>query len=234
MASEQKGSGRGKGISSKLVLRGLNKGEEKPQIEITLIDREGKVFEAVQIAEDGVFGLPSNTIEKAHRIRIGPTMEAASGEAPASIFLNYRVADFKAVLERGVLDIGSSVWREWLFRYRCVSGSVHRCRPSPWWYRQLAGAVRRPLSQSHKRFELSRLARASIQPPTVASFSSTLELGEIIAWPIRCTPICLGTIEVYRRICCCEPWVFSDHRLERLIRELEELLERVPEVPDFP
>ncbi|MEW7973766.1 MAG: hypothetical protein AB2810_13875 [Candidatus Thiodiazotropha endolucinida] len=41
MASEQKGSGRGKGISSKLVLRSLNKGEERPQIEITLIDRDG-------------------------------------------------------------------------------------------------------------------------------------------------------------------------------------------------
>ncbi|MEW8050853.1 MAG: hypothetical protein AB2792_10190 [Candidatus Thiodiazotropha sp.] len=234
MASEQKGSGRGKGVNSKLVLRGLDKGEESPQIEIRLIDREGNLIETIPIAEDGGFSLPSNTIEKAHRIRVGPATEAARGEAPSSVFLNYRVDDFKAILERGVLDIGRSVWREWLFRYRCVSGSVRRCRPSPWWYRQLAGAVRRPLSQSRKRFELSRLARTSIQPTAVASLPNALELGEIIAWPIRCTPICLGTVEVYRRICCCEPWVFSDHRLERLIRELEELLERVPEIPDFP
>ncbi|ODB94889.1 hypothetical protein A3197_19350 [Candidatus Thiodiazotropha endoloripes] len=234
MASEQKGSGSGKGINSKLVLRELNKGDEKPQVEITLIDRQGKEFETVQIAEDGAFGLPLGAIEKAHRIRVGPATETASGEVPSSLFLNYRVADFVARLEQGVLDIGRSVWREWLFRYRCVAGSVRRCRPSPWWYTQLAEAVRYPLSLSARGFKMNRLAKASIQPTAVASLSTTLELGELIAWPIRCTPICLGTIEVYRRICCCEPWVFTDHRLERLIRELERLLERIPEVPDFP
>ncbi|MCG8012118.1 MAG: hypothetical protein JAY64_10510 [Candidatus Thiodiazotropha weberae] len=90
MASEQKGSGSGKGINSKLVLRELNKGDEKPQVEITLIDRQGKEFETVQIAEDGAFGLPLGAIEKAHRIRVGPATETASGEVPSSLFLNYR------------------------------------------------------------------------------------------------------------------------------------------------
>ncbi|MET0081338.1 MAG: hypothetical protein ABW119_23030, partial [Candidatus Thiodiazotropha lotti] len=163
MASEQKGSGRGKQINSKLVLRGLNKGDERPQVEITLIDRQGKVFESVPIAEDGAFDLPLNTIEKAHRIRIGPAVEASDDEAPAAVFLNYRIGDFVARLERGVLDVSRGVWREWLFRYRCVSGSGRLTAPANCRYHQGEGRHRRTLSHTGDRFRLKRLAN-SLQP----------------------------------------------------------------------
>ena len=131
MASNQDGSGRNNKLNSKLVLRGFKADEERPQVEITLIDRHGKTLTSVQVKDDGSFSVPQSAIEKSHRIRIGPAGDAAK-EAPSSVYLNYRAGDFTKVMERGAMDIGRSVWLEWLILHRCVSGSVHRCRPSPW------------------------------------------------------------------------------------------------------
>lgn len=123
MASNQDGSGRDKELTSKLVLRGIKADEARPQIEITLIDRQGKTLASAQVKDDGNFSVPQSAIEKAHRIRIGPAGDAAK-EAPSSVYLNYRTGDFMNVLERGAMDIGRSVWGERLILHRCVSGSA--------------------------------------------------------------------------------------------------------------
>ncbi|MCM8857343.1 MAG: hypothetical protein LC541_17275 [Candidatus Thiodiazotropha sp.] len=229
MASERKGSGR----NTKLVLRGLKQGDECPEIEVSLFDHEGNVMEAVTVGNDGSFNLPASAVEKAHRVRIGPGGEA-SKEAPSTVYLSYRAADFNSVLDASILNIGRRVWQEWLFFYRCVSGTVSRCRRSPWWYAELARATMRPvltprraLFQAGESLATGRFARAARIP-------DAFNLDQLIAWPVRCSPICLGTVEVYKRICCCKPWVFTDDRFERLKHELEDLLNGIPEIPDFP
>ena len=56
-------------------------------------------------------------------------------------------------------------------------------------------------------------------------------VGELLAWPVRCAPVCVGTVEVYRRTCCCFTIDIDDRRIGDLIRDLERF---VPRLPDFP
>jgi hypothetical protein len=43
--------------------------------------------------------------------------------------------------------------------------------------------------------------------------------------------VCLGTVEVYRRTCCCWPIVIDDLRIDDLIRDLEVIVDGLPKLP---
>jgi hypothetical protein len=52
---------------------------------------------------------------------------------------------------------------------------------------------------------------------------------------VRCQPVCLGTIDVYRRTCCCWPIVIvDDPRIPELIRDLEIIVDGLPRPPKGP
>ena len=233
MAEKKKGPGRPRPAQTTLRFRGLEPGEVPPDVEVSAFDREGNCLAAVSVDEDGAFRLPADALKKAHRVRIGPAGDAAE-DAPSSTFLTYRAVDFAATLETGILDVGRKVWEGWYFHYRCVSGTVSRCRRSSWWYVELARAARRPLPSPRPTIFFSRKMATVAQRRALARIPAAVGVDDLVLRPVRCSPICLGTVEVYRRVCCCEPWVFRDPRLEELLRELEELVNGIPEIPDFP
>jgi hypothetical protein len=39
--------------------------------------------------------------------------------------------------------------------------------------------------------------------------------------------MCNGTVDVYRRTCCCEPWIIDDPRIPDLLGELRAIAKRV-------
>lgn len=221
------GSNEPKPGNTKLKLRGLEPGEERPNIEVSALDREGRCLAAVSVGDDDAFNLPADALKKAHRVRVGPAGDE-SEDASSLTFLTYRVADFEKVLETGTLNVGRKVWEGWFHLYRCVSGTVSRCRRSPWWYTEIARAAQLPLISS------CRVSTALQTVSATASISADYNLDRLIAWPARCSRICLGTVEVYRRICCCEPWVIWDPRFDELLKELEDLVHGIPEIPDIP
>ncbi len=59
-------------------------------------------------------------------------------------------------------------------------------------------------------------------------------LSTLIAWPFRCETVCLGTVEVYRRTCCCQPIIIDDPRIPDLIRDLSRYVEVLPKFPPKP
>ena len=217
---------------ARLRLQGMPADQEPGPIEVAAFDRQGKRIAKSVVSGDGGFTISANALKKAHRIKIGPGGDDAQG-APASAFLTYRAVDFAAVLDHGVIDIAEGIWTPWFPFVRCVSGSVLRCRRSWWWYQDLHLAALQTT-------RVGAIASSSVREATIAGISTGnrlipgLDIDDLIRWPVRCTKICLGTVEVYRRVCCCEPWVIFDPRLHELIEELEEIVGGLPPIPDGP
>src|SRR5262249_23644267 len=73
-----------------------------------------------------------------------------------------------------------------------------------------------------------------IQKETISRTGPAKSLPELIYWPFRCRVICNGVVEVYRRTCCCQPWIINDSRIPELIRDLEHIIRGFPKVPPIP
>jgi hypothetical protein len=192
---------------------GLKPGDEAPTIVVQALDQKSQVIHSSQVGKDGVFTLPDDILKKSHRVVVGaPTSEGGVAKGA----LRYRAEEFAATIRGGTLALAESVWGKLRFYWTCVSGRVRLCRRRPWWYDNIFVAASAPLKQ---------LAIAS---PNIAKASPSL--GDLIAWPYRCYTVCLGTVEVYRRTCCCHP-IVVDWRIPDLIRDLEVIVEKLPKFP---
>lgn len=216
-----------KGSRYKLVLTGLKPGDERPNIIITATDRDLKPIHVSEVDEQGTFDLSSNVLNAAHRIIIGPKSdqpEALTGEDA----VRYRAADLAKLLQAGQINISQRIWEKWILFIKCVSGSVRLCRRRPWWYYELYQLAAKPA------FDIQSLtpARAGV---SISEHSSALKpaftasISELLYFPFRCQVICSGTVEVYRRTCCCRPWIFDDIRLPELVRDLEHIIRGIPD-----
>lgn len=232
MATERADGGK-KPANPKIMLRGIEPDQESGPIEVSAIDRQGKCLAAVPVADDGTFNLTEAILEKSHRVRIGPGGDAAK-EAADSVFLSYRVADFRAILDTGIIDIAPGVWQPWFPFFCCVSGSVQRCRRAPWWYLDLAVAAQKPIVSRKPLAAITQQGLLDRDLSITNRITPTLDLDDLVLWPFRCAKVCLGTVEVYRRVCCCDPWILFDSRLDGLIEGLEEIVNGIPEIPPGP
>ena len=200
----------------RLNLTGLKPGETAPPIAVVLTGRDGKVLHTSAVAADGRFDLPADALKNAYRVLIGPaTQDPANTSFDA--FAKYRPVDFTAALEKGEIAIARGQWDLWRIYTTCVTGHVKLCRRSRWWYDDLVTLSSQPAlsrAMSTRMAATSELTRVS-----VAS-----SVSELIAWPYRCSVICNGRVEVYRRTCCCQPWIVNDPRLDDLIKYLEEVV----------
>ncbi len=214
----------------KLALAGLKTEEERPDITITATDRDLKVIHVSQVDSQGTFDLPPNILKSAHRIFVGPRSDQENAVAAEDV-LRYRTSDFVKLLDAGSINISRRVWEKWYFFIRCVSGKVRLCRRRPWWYYELFTLAATPQLELQRPTPnigtaVSLRKSAAMLRPTASS-----SISELIYFPFRCQTICNGTVEVYRRRCCCRPWIFDDIRLPELVLELEDI---VREIPDFP
>jgi hypothetical protein len=107
---------------------------------------------------------------------------------------------------------------------------VQACRYWPWWFDSVitaATTVQGRASTRASALSLSPTERFASQAQT----SIVPSLNDLILWPNRCAPVCLGSVEVYRRSCCCWPIVFDDSRIDDLIRDLHIYVEGLPKLP---
>ena len=208
----------------KLELLGLASPSDMPKIVVQALDAKNGVMHRQEVAADGSFTLPAGVLERAHRIVLGAPADKGGVDAAASLV--FRAGEFAAQIKDGTLALAETLWPRLRLRWVCVSGSVQACRRRPWWFDSIvstAVSVRSPLS--HLSLGASR------SQPAALLERFTPSLNDLIHWPVRCAPVCLGTVEVYRRTCCCFPIVFDDLRIDDLIRELEIVVERLPELP---
>jgi hypothetical protein len=217
-------------MKKKLNLVDLKESDVRPDIVVTAIDANSKTLHVAKVDAAGNFEVPDKVLKDAHRIVIGPGTDDPKASAASLI---YRVSQFQDLLKQGALTIAPGIWQKWRFILTCVTGTVRLCRPHPWWYYDLLSlATASTVLDSRKVVsaapELSLSTNYAFYKPLAKS------VIEHIYRPIRCHTICNGTVEVFRRTCCCTPWVFDDYRFPELIRELEEVVKEIPKGPIDP
>lgn len=216
-------------------LQGFEPDDDRPEIIVTAQDQKRRQIYSAKVEKDGKVEVPSDVLKKAERFSVGPK-DPEGGKA-----LVFRAEQFAAVLERAVLDVSLNIWQNWRFHLHCVTGRVRVCHRSPWWYADLANLANRPVLANNLRRSPSinnRALQLSCEQAEAAELSAlqlvtnrippASSIDELIAWPMRCYPICRGTVEVWRRTCCCEPWIVFDPRIPELIRELEDIIRILP------
>lgn len=224
-----------KGKQNKCVSRiryiGFEPQDEQPDLAVYAIDRNRQTLKVSEVDKKGEFSLPDSAVEKAHRIVIGPKVDDVS-TLDRKILVSYRPSQFKTILETtGRFEIPKLKWYPWLTVRRCVSGSVSHCHWHPWladsftsaaqFNAQLLSTAQPELSKSFALKDASR----TISDATIARPALTSIFGQ------HCTDVCEGVVEVYRRNCCCEPWIIYDPRLNDLLVELEKIRDIFP--PDL-
>ena len=227
-------------------LEGLGECDERPDVQIAVLDGAGKRIHVAAVNEDGTYSISQAVRKKAARYVLGP-----AGEEGADVGYELRPDAFAKLEEAGAIAIGRPIWESWIGFLRCATGSVRRCRPGPWWYAELAEFAkpapslsvepRKGLSTVRPETLRRRIAERSTRLSADGARTSSIEarvspvgsLDELLAWPFRCAPVCDATVEVWRRTCCCEPWIIDDPRLPELVDWLDDLIPE-PGLPDPP
>jgi len=226
-----------KGSRMRMQIELIGRKDSDAEIELAAyaVDAQNNIIESDDIDKNGNFKISSNNLTVARQVLIGPKVDKIDA-ANKKVFAAYRPHQFKAILEdRGVLEITRRDWYQWPQLKRCVSGSARHCS---WWF--LLASVKQRLTYEPLSLGL-HLAQSQSQLKTLTA-TSALNLSEGITYapaqlalplvrPMRCEVICDGLVEVYRRTCCCHPWIIFDPRLPELIRELEDFVVELPPIP---
>ena len=205
-------------IKSRVELEGLRDGDPAPDLAVRLTDSGGRVIATVAVGKDGAFQVSGATLDKAARVLIGPAEADLSDRAA---FRGYDPEHFRSAVEAGIA-ISKTRWSKWLQWTRCVGGSVRRCFPKPWIVDLLTARLE-PIP-----------AFARLNPAERHLADPLVTIGPFFP---KCSPVCHGVVEVYRRRCCCHPIVVFDPRIPEIIRELEDfppIPYPEPDPPPFP
>jgi hypothetical protein len=206
-----------------LEMVGLEPGAARPPVVVQAVDAKGGILHAEKVSDTGGFSLPADALKNARYVTIGAP--AGDNGVDAGAAVRFRRSEFELASATGTLALAEGIWSRFRIFWTCVSGSVRVCRRRPRWFDDIfttvSDAVREP---AFRRLSASRGA---------ASIATGLRpsLNDIIAWPTRCWPVCLGTVDVYRRTCCCWPLLIDDRRIPDLVRDLERIVDRLPKLP---
>jgi hypothetical protein len=169
---------------ARIVLDGLPQGGERPRLAVHALDDTGQVIRSVPVEDDGSFTVDEALLsERAARIIIGPA-DAKSDERRK--FFSLPDTQFREMIRIDpVLAIAGQIWQQWHLLRRCVGGRVRRCFPF-----------------LHAIDDILVTRNLAILPEV----RKLVDFRPLTRYPfLRCSPICFGTVEVYRRICCCHP-----------------------------
>jgi hypothetical protein len=180
-----------------LRIADLKKGEEAPRLAMEVLDRAGETIHRAEPSETGEVSLPPEVVEKAHRVTVVP-VEAEKGAAPMMVL---RADEVRQLMSSNVaLDVPRDRWASHIGILQCVNGTVSHCFPFPYLFDDLVLQA-----QTLDRIAFPRPSRPPFRP--------------------RCETVCDGEIVVFKRTCCCGPWILEDPRLDDLIDRLRELLD---------
>jgi hypothetical protein len=207
----------------RLELVGLGGAEDRPDIVVLVVDAANKVLHRQAVGSDGGFDVPPEALKRAQRVLFGASdgKEGVRAEGAAS----FRASEFERQIRDGTLALAEGIWGPFRLHWVCASGEVQACRRRSWWFDSIISASTTVLGRASARANL-RAAPLALAAGFQERF--TPSVAELIAWPYRCAPVCLGTVEVYRRQCCCWPIVFDDPRIPELVIDLERYVERLP------
>jgi hypothetical protein len=211
-----------------LELVGLTAASDRPEVVVQALGDDNAVLHTQVVGNDGQFAVPADALKRAHRVVLGAPDGKGGVKADASV--SYRASEFTAQIQDGTLALAEGIWAQFRFNWVCVSGSVQACRRRPWWFDSLFTAATTLQERTSTRTTALSRAGAGAQPAGLQQ-RLTPSLNELIQWPYRCAPVCLGSVDVYRRSCCCWPIVFDDLRIDDLIRDLDRYVERLPKRP---
>ena len=204
--------------SDKLKLRLVDapEGAEAPKLAVYAVDRSGATVHRAEVSASGEARVPAAALKKSEQVLVGPVAKDAAA-LDSSELLSFHAAHIQDVIAQGAelaIPIGQLIGFQ-----RCVDGSVQRCLPYPWFIDSLVARA------SSFKLALEKTALAS------SALSES-----VIAFPPRppffpvCTRVCDGLVLIYRRTCCCEPWIIEDPRLQDLIDRLRQIVQQRPPI----
>jgi hypothetical protein len=182
-------------------LREQKDDEALPDVALYLIGARGRAVEKLAEVKDDQVPVPVALGEEDAVIALGPDTDDPESLDPSTL-VQLRALDVIERWPEKVVDIPALRWRVWLPIFICISGKAQKCGP-----------LFPPI-----------LPLADVQ--VVAQPQRAIELiDDLIApFPPKCEPLCYGTVEIYRRVCCCDPWII-----------VADLPKRIPEIiDDFP
>ena len=226
MAETKTGPRAGRGPYT-LELVGLQPGAERPPVLVQAVDAKGAVLHSEKVGDAGAFTLPADAVKNARYVVIGASQDDKTIAQAASV--RFRPGEFEAALQNDTLALAEGVWSRFRFHWTCVSGSVRVCRRRRPWFDELFTAVAGvSLAQ---RVEARAFQSAGVSKSFAVAGNIGAAVADVLAWPVRCYPVCLGTVTVFRRTCCCWPLVIDDPRIPGLVRDLGRLVEQLPKFP---
>jgi hypothetical protein len=151
---------------------------ERPELTVHVVG-DDDVLARVDVSPEGDFVLDEELIDKAHRIVV--TAKGGDPADPSAYMI--RPTTLRRAVELGELALPDLVWTKFLPRRRCIDATLRRCFPWHFLIEDLVAEVRR-------------------LPTPMLPVASKL----VRPWFFRCAPICEGTVEVFRRRCCCFPF----------------------------
>ncbi|HKE75960.1 MAG TPA: hypothetical protein VKB57_20250 [Acidimicrobiales bacterium] len=184
-------------LSVRIRLDGGEDVAERPDLEVHAVDPDGRAT-TVAVGKDGGFTLDEKVLARARRIVV--TAKGGDPNDKAASFV-VRPDALRRAAELGELTIPADAWGRLIILRRCIDATIRRCFPWRFLVDDLLAQIR----------VLRPQAIARLSPATLAS--------QIILPPFRCSPICEGSVEVWRRRCCCPPIIIDPPP---------------PEVPDIP
>lgn len=216
----------------RLQFAGLQADDIMPSVCIIVFNQQKEAIYTTGVEKDGTFDLSSDILKKAHRLMVGPLPDDDE-EFDSENALVYRPEQFAALMELGNIGIAEHHWRKWFWFTMCVTGSVKKCSFLPWWWHDLSYSLAAPIDtldyqvvsglgdNTLKEIRHNRAINRDLSP--------VLDFDNIYP-AFRCETVCVGTVEVYERRCCCD-WIIDIPWLEDLVDRLEDLLRRIPDIP---
>jgi hypothetical protein len=224
---------RSRGSDPRIRLADLGEGAEAPELAVFAVDASGEAIQSAPVGADGKFSLSDATLKKAHEVVVGPNVDDLA-DVDRSTLARFRVSYIQDLIASGeALEIPESKWGRFHFHRTCVDGSVRHCWPFFLRERLLESA--RPEVAAFERGELSAEA-ATLDSADLVRVSDSLKALPLTPLPHfpACEVVCHGIVEVYRRTCCCEPWIYLDPRFEDMLKHLKELIEDIPPFVQWP
>jgi hypothetical protein len=184
-------------LTGRIELVGISGGEDRPTLAVHALSARSKVLGTARLGDDGSFSLPASAMEGAARIVIADASADPTSEQAKVV--SYRVDEARALLSSDALPISKAIWGGLFWRFQCVSGSVRRCYPWRPFFDELIAST-----------QLSAVRLAESVAGSSKLFDAAVIDPLLIPLPYRCAPVCQGTVEVYRRTCCCQPPIWID------------------------
>ncbi len=203
-------------VSFQIALKEVEEGDSIPELSVIAEDRNDKVIETVNVAANGAVRMSKAVFDKAAVIIIAPKGMEEGGETHWIRLHKFQVAE--AITAKREVELPRLSWLPFLTIRRCISGEAKHCQWRPWLI-QLNNQRILGLSDGG----MLRIADRFLPAENL--------LEPFLPMWLRCTPLCDGIVEVYRRTCCCPPIVILDPRIPDIIRDLEDIIRIKPPLP---